>query len=210
MSTNQDLIWIIIGKKKFCCFKYNFLPNKNFCRNKFNLTGFCSKQSCPLANSQYATIIEKNGFLLLYLKTSLNNNFPSKTWKKILLSRNFIKAIQQIDSYLALWPKFFINKVKLRITKLNQIFIRTKIKNINFEKKYVSAFNSKKISEREQFKLIQRVKIEKIIEHELLNRLHMGIYGENYNCKPIHYWKILKKENIEILKKVPQPKTIVI
>jgi protein MAK16 len=151
MSNNEDLIWKIIGKKKFCCFKYNFLPNQSFCKNKFNLTGFCSRQSCPLANNKYATVIEKNGLLFLYLKICQNINFPNKTWKKITLSRNFIKAIQQIDIHLAFWPIFFVNKVKLRLTKLNQILIRTKIKNIEIETNYISNVSLKMTNFKHKF-----------------------------------------------------------
>jgi protein MAK16 len=207
MFDNEDLIWNIIGKKKFCCFKYNLQGNQNFCKNKFNLTGFCSRQSCPLANNNYATIIEKNGVLFLYFKTALNSKFPSKTWKKISLSRNFIKAVQQIDLHLALWPIFFINKVKLRLTKLNQVLIRARIKNIEIKD---SNLNFNLINNKEEYKLTQKIKIEKMIEQELLNRLHMGVYGENYNLKPIYYWKKINSEKKVKIKNSLQIKTIVI
>jgi len=107
----KNIIWKIIGEKNFCSFKY-ITPIKNFCRNEKNLTGFCSKQSCPLSNLKYATIIEKEGKYFLIKKIPEKSQFPNKLWLKIPLSRNYVKAMQQVDLYLAFWPKFFLFKTK--------------------------------------------------------------------------------------------------
>lgn len=40
---------------------------QNFCKNEYNVTGFCSRQSCPLANSRYATVREKEGASSIFL-----------------------------------------------------------------------------------------------------------------------------------------------
>ena len=46
---------------------------QNFCRNEYNLTGFCNRQSCPLANSRYATVREKEGEWTRWYEMVYNN-----------------------------------------------------------------------------------------------------------------------------------------
>ena len=199
----DEITWNIIGRKGFCSFKY-FSKNQYFCKNDLNITGFCSKQSCPLSNSKYATVIEKNGEIYLYIKDRLNLRFPDKLWKKFILSRNFMKSLQELDLILNFWPKFFVHKTKYKLTKLHQILIRRKINNIR--NKYIFTGKKKKkiLNKIQESKIIENIKFENLIEKELLYRFNLGMYGNLYSKKPIQIWKSnslkIQNSNTEIKK----------
>ena len=64
------------------------------------------------------------GSLFLFVKTIERAHSPEKLWEKIKLSKNYSKAIEQINNELMHWPEFLIHKCKQRLTKMTQTLIR--------------------------------------------------------------------------------------
>lgn len=158
---------------------------QNFCRNEYNVTGLCNRQSCPLANSRYATVRQHptKQTLYLYMKTVERAHLPSKMWERIKLSNNYTKALEQIDERLIYWPKFLIHKCKQRLTRLTQVQIRMRriaAEEERLGEKLVPKL-APKIKHRERArerKAEAAAKLERTIERELLERLRQGAYGE--------------------------------
>ncbi|KXT04804.1 hypothetical protein AC578_9727 [Pseudocercospora eumusae] len=190
---SDEIVWSIINQQ-FCSFKLKLPGNSGkdqkstkstFCRNEHNVTGLCNRQSCPLANSRYATIRADptNQRLYLYIKTVERSHLPSKWWEKIRLSSNYTKALEQIDERLIYWPKFLLHKCKQRLTRLTQVRVRAQ-KLAKEEERLGERMVSKmapKIRRREETrerKAEAAAKIERAIERELVERLRSGAYGD--------------------------------
>lgn len=195
---NDESIWMCVNND-FCSFKVKMKqPQQNFCRNKHNVTGLCNRVSCPLANSQYATVLEEEGVMYLYMKTVERAHSPKNLWEKVKLSRNYLQALEQINKELAYWPDHMINRCKQRLTKMRQMLIRMRKLSMREGQKLVPI--KKKMERREatrEAKAETAAKVDLAIEKELLERLKQGTYGDIYNFPQKQFDTLMNKEEGE-------------
>lgn len=182
---SDEITWNIINNQH-CSYKLK-LDNRtqNFCRNEYNATGFCNRQSCPLANSRYATVRPdpSTGTLCLYIKTPERVHLPSQWWERVQLPANYEKSLALIDERLLYWPKFNIHKCKQRLTRLTQVSIRERriAKEEQRLGETIVPRIAPKIRRREETrerKAESAAKVERAIERELIDRLRSGAYGD--------------------------------
>ncbi|EGW33100.1 uncharacterized protein SPAPADRAFT_60407 [Spathaspora passalidarum NRRL Y-27907] len=187
---SDEVIWQVINQQ-FCAFKLKTDKGQNFCRNEYNVSGLCSRQSCPLANARYATVKNIGGKLYLYMKTAERAHMPNRWWERIRLSKNYNKALSQIDEHLQYWQKFLIHKCKQRLTRLTQVAITERRLALQDEERhYVGVKHKvKRREENRERKALAAAKIEKAIEKELLDRLKSGAYGDKPLNVDENIWK---------------------
>ncbi|KAL2177930.1 ribosomal L28e protein family-domain-containing protein [Thermothelomyces heterothallicus CBS 202.75] len=194
---SDEIVWQIINQQ-FCAFKLKTNKGNNFCRNEYSVSGLCNRQSCPLANSRYATVrTSPKGTIYLYIKTIERSHMPSKWWEKIKLSKNYQEALAQIESRLQFFPKFLIHKCKQRLTRLVQVAARMRriaAEEARLGERLVPKM-APKIKHREEArerKALAAAKLERTIERELLERLRQGAYGDMpLNCNANIWKKVL-------------------
>ncbi|KAF2271395.1 Mak16 protein [Westerdykella ornata] len=196
---SDDLVWSIIGTD-FCSYKLKTRKDQTFCRNEYNVTGLCTRQACPLANSRYATIRPDpaTGTLYLYIKAIERSHLPNKWWEKIKLSGNYTKALEQVDQHLQYYPKFLVHKSKQRLTRLTQVAIR--IKKLAKEEERLGerlvprlAPKVRRREEGRERKALAAAKVERAIERVLIDRLRSGAYGDRpLNVEPEVWKRVLR------------------
>ncbi|CAE7246478.1 mak16-a, partial [Symbiodinium sp. KB8] len=177
-----------------------------FCRNKYNYNGLCNRSSCPLANSQYATVLEDKGRAYLCMKTVERAHLPKQLWERIRLSRNYTKALKQLDKHLEFWPKLMVRlasarqRNKQRLTKIHQFLLRVRRIDAN-PVEATRAIREKNGLKRalvsREAKALKAADLGTSIEKELLARLKSGTYGDIYNFPEAQYEKALDKAEKE-------------
>jgi protein MAK16 len=203
---NDEMIWQVINHQ-FCSYKAIIGKAKSdkttFCQHPYSVTGLCNRGSCPLANSLYATLREENGKVYLCMKTVERAHSPKNLWEKVLLSRNYSKALEQIEEHLQYFPKVLQHRNKQRLTKIHQYLLRMrklKLKELAGRKAKIVQAPTRKVTQREarrEQKALVAAKITQKVEQELVDRLAKGTYGDLYNFAETSYNKALEQREEE-------------
>mmetsp|Transcript_9928 Transcript_9928/g.14627 ORF Transcript_9928/g.14627 Transcript_9928/m.14627 type:complete len:306 (-) Transcript_9928:43-960(-) len=181
VTTSDRVIWMVLNKTQ--C-SYQFAPpnmKERFCTHPKNVDGQCKKMFCPLANGQYATVVEEEGKIFLCLKTAERQHLPADWWEKIQLDEeNGEEVIQEHLQYFVHGGLIKRNKERYHrlVENLQRIRrIRSEVRGrvVNFNKK-----SERRLRSREK-KALVAAKLNENIEKEMLKRLHAGVYNNMYD-----------------------------
>lgn len=137
------------------------------------------------------------------MKTVERAHSPKNLWEKVLLSRNYGKALSQIDEHLQYFPKVLMHRNKQRLTKIHQYLLRMrklKLKELAGHKAKMVQAPTRKVAQREarrEQKALVAAKITQKVEQELVDRLAKGTYGDMYNFAESSYTKALEQKETE-------------
>lgn len=195
---SDDLIWQLISKS-FCSYMVKTKTGR-FCRNEDNVTGLCNRHSCPLSNSQYATIKERDGIVYLFVKAPERVPYPAKQWERIKLKRNEEQAIEQINTHLRYWDRWIRTRVKLRFLRIRDYLKRMRRLALSRQKKIETV--NRKVERRElrrEEKALRIAKISRTVENELLERIRAATSSkEIYNIDQSAFEKALETEELDV------------
>jgi protein MAK16 len=133
------------------------------------------------------------------MKTVERAHSPKNMWEKVLISRNYSKALLQIDEHLQYFPKALQHRNKQRLTKIHQYLLRMrklKLKELAGKKAKIVSAPTRKVAQREsrrEQKALIAAKITTKVEQELVDRLAKGTYGDIYNFPETTYNKALEQ-----------------
>ena len=160
------------------------------------MTGLCNRQSCPLANSNYATVREIDGAIYLVKKTVERSHTPAKQWERIRLADNPERAQGQIEEALEHWPRFLQAKCADRLVRIREYLGRMRRIQLNPHNQPLLQTRAGKVVKREakrEAKAKKAAQLEATIERELLERLQKGVYGDIYNLHQSAFERALEK-----------------
>ncbi len=79
-------------------------PSNAYILSLLSVTNECNRKYCPLANSQYGTVQQWDGNILLKLKTVERAHLPSRLWDTIGKDKHITPIFPKLRTSLSLIP----------------------------------------------------------------------------------------------------------